>query len=462
VLGLLAGTCCLLTGCIGKPPPMDLWLSQEQRDRLQAMQTKDAAEESRKAPETDEVAWTDKIKWPWEWELFQPKAPPGPADSLVLRGDKLEAGKAVTGKAATDLSGAHVLFRNGDYATAEKIFHRIAGNTKNPPGIAEEARYYEAESLFLQGKWPKAADTYEKMLLDFPSGNYREQAVQRMFTVANYWLDDTRTAMIQTREKNEGQRWIVWPHFFNWHRSKPLLDEEGRALEKLEQVRYNDMTGPLADKALFLLGSVKFFNADYKESDHYFSQLVEMHPNSEFAEQAVELGIISKHLSTGGSDYDGRKVAEARMLVDTALRNYPGLAGKKEEFLTRQLIGITLQQAEKDFKVAEFYRRTGHPGAAWFYYEIVRRRYPLTEFADKATQRMHELRSKLEKQQARSGEPAMPPVAPLGAYPQNLPQERPDLAPPARPQPPVETAPAPRPVPPGMPPEPRPLPLQYR
>src|SRR5262249_8216890 len=160
-------------------------------------------------------------------------------------------------------------------------------------------------------------------LIDFPSGAYREQAVNRMFYIANYWLDDTRQEMLQTREKREGKRWIIWPHYFNWTKSKPFLDEEGRAVEKLEQVRYNDMTGPLADKSLFLLGSVKFFDEDYKEADHYFSQIVEMHPNSEYAEQAVELAIISKHLSTGGSDYDGRKVAEARQLVDTALRNYP-------------------------------------------------------------------------------------------------------------------------------------------
>ena len=62
--------------------------------------------------------------------------------------------------------------------------------------------------------------------------------------------------------------------------------------------------------------------------------------------------------------------------------------------LSRQLVGITLQQAEKDFKTGEFYRRTGHPGSAWFYYELVRMRYPNTKYFDLATQRMHELRAK--------------------------------------------------------------------
>ena len=83
--------------------------------------------------------------------------------------------------------------------------------------------------------------------------------------------------------------------------------------------------------------------------------------------------------------------------MDTALRNYPSLAAQKNAFLQRQLAGINLQQAEKDFKIAEFYRRTGHPGSAYFYYEIVRRRYPGTRFFDDAPVRMQELRDHPEK-----------------------------------------------------------------
>src|SRR5439155_25249444 len=143
--------------------------------------------------------------------------------------------------------------------------------------------------------------------------------------------------MALDKELKEGKRWYVWTNPFHVEGSKPFFDEEGRALEKLEQVRYNDMTGPMADRALFLAGSVKFFREDYREADHYFSQLVEMHPNSPYAAQAIELAIISKHMSTGGSDYDGRKVAEARHLVDTALRSCPELAAKKEDFWQRQL-----------------------------------------------------------------------------------------------------------------------------
>lgn len=65
-------------------------------------------------------------------------------------------------------------------------------------------------------------------------------------------------------------------------------------------------------------------------------------------------------------------------------------------------VGVIIHPAEKDFKMAESYERTGHPCSAYFYYEIVRRRYPGTPFCEKATTRMLELRRDLEKTEERS------------------------------------------------------------
>jgi outer membrane protein assembly factor BamD (BamD/ComL family) len=415
-------------------------------------------------PDKDGLAKKDKeeesgfdlsnLKAPWHWEMFRPKPPKPPEDSLVLRGDSLEAdSSAKYGQAGKELAGAKELFRKGDYDKAAAVFNYLAENKRNPPQLAEEARYYEAESLRLQGKYPKAADTYVKMLNDFPSGAFREQALQHVFDIANYWLDDTRQEMVERREIEENKRWFTTPHFVHWDKTKPLLDEEGRAVEKLEQVRYNDMMGPLADKTLFLLGSVKFFNADYREAEHYFSQLAEMHPNSKLRPQAIELGIIAKNLSTGGPDYDGRKSAEARQLVHTALNNCPELANKRE-FMERQLVSITLQQADKDYRMAEFYRRTGHPEAAYFYYEIVRRRYPGTKYAERAALEMEGLRAKVEKQGSKVTEPR-PGPAPAGPGP--VAPGQPLLQPSStegRQAGQPEMAPAPRPLSPGIGPAP--------
>ncbi len=383
--------------------------------------------------------------------LLPPPAPPPPAESLVLRGDTLSQEKAPEpGSPEARLAGAHELFRRRDYGKAADLFHSLTDKSKYSEAVVIEATFYEAECLRLQGRYPRAADTYSKLIKLAPSNPYREQACQHLFEIANFWLDDTRASMKEAREVKDGKRWTVTPRWVHFDKSKPLLDEEGRAVEKLELVHYTDIKGDLGvgDKALFLCGSVKIFNEDYTEADHFFSQLYEHYPNSPYAAQAVELGIISKHMSTGGSDYDGRKVAEARTMVHAALHTFPELAKEKGEFLSRQLVGITLQQAEKDFKTGEFYRRTGHPGSAWFYYELVRMRYPNTKYFDLATERMHELRGKAEKQ----GKVGLPPVGAPSAGAGGLV--------PGQPLQPLETAPMPRPVesPPEVAPPPRPLP----
>ena len=122
------------------------------------------------------------------WDQFHlftpPPAPPAP-DSYVLGANGLTPDKQVVqSQASKDLAGAHEVFRAGDYSKARDVYHGIAENKKNPVQVAEEARYYEAECLRLQNKFPRACDTYHKVIIDFPSGMYKEQAIQHMFEQA--------------------------------------------------------------------------------------------------------------------------------------------------------------------------------------------------------------------------------------------------------------------------------------
>jgi outer membrane protein assembly factor BamD (BamD/ComL family) len=326
-----------------------------------------------------------------------------PSSKIIPRGSSKTDQDNSPSKVSGKLAEAHEKFRQKEYGRAQDLFSDIAGNKRNSPAVAEEARYYEAECLRLRTRLPAACDTYSRMLKDFPSGAYKEQAVQRMFDIANYWLKDTDAEMAQYKEKLEGKRSVVMPAILKVNlldQTKPTLDAENRALQALEVVHYSDITGPLADKALFLAGYVKFYREDYKEADHYFSQLIEMHKNSSLAPQAVELAIICKSLANGGPDFDARKVAEARQLIDVALKAYPELAKNKNEFLMRSMFSINAQQATKDIHHAEFYERTGHPGSAYFMYEMVRRRYPGTRYSQHAEEQMTRLKNQMEKKKA--------------------------------------------------------------
>ncbi len=304
-------------------------------------------------------------------------------------------------RAAEKMADAERRLEAGEYSAARGVFHDIANNSLNPALMAEKARFLEAECYRQAQKYPDAVDTYHRMLKEHPTGAYREQACQEMFKIADYWLDDTRTE-IQAEQDGENMFQHRMKKFFTYDKTKPTLDREGRAMQALENVHVNDIAGPTADKALFWCGFVNFYRGNYIEADHYFSTLIEFHKDSPLRPKATELAIISKNNSTGGSVYDGQKAAEALQLVNHAEAAMPEFNDpERRDFLTRQKLAVRAQQAEKDFKTAEYHEQTKHPGSAYFCYELVRRRYPGTKYSDLATERMEAIRANAEVEAAK-------------------------------------------------------------
>ncbi|HZV06321.1 MAG TPA: tetratricopeptide repeat protein [Gemmataceae bacterium] len=405
------------------------------------------------------------------WDQFDPfkppPPPPPPVESFVLRNGSLTAERQpVENSVEAELAGAHELFRREEYAKAQRVYHHISKKDKNPASVVQEALYYEAECLRLQGKLPDAADTYANLLKNHTISPFKDLATQHIYEIANYWLADTWEEIRESQERREGKRWVVWPRFVSFDKRKPLLDREGRAVERLKDVStYEGKGGPYADKALYLCGYVAWFNEDFSEADQEFSQLTKTYPESPFAPYAIELAIKAKLMSTGGELYDGRKVADARKLVDEALR-MPEISTEKKENMLKLLACINAHQAEKDYQMAEFWRRTGHPGSAYFYYEIVRRRYPGTDAAQRATNRMMEIYAKMAKDQREKlgpppeggdGRPTelLPPPRRVVNGPESvpMPQQAPgasEMAPMPQKVPAPEAAPPPRPLPPGV------------
>jgi TolA-binding protein len=360
--------------------------------------------------------------WPWSKSSEDPPAaaapapppvPAAPRENIILRTLGLEKDTPADIRAlAEELEGGKRLYQSKEYARAEPIFHRLANLRKGPLNIVEEALYYEADCQRLQNNYRDAEGTYLKYLKEFRTqGQFTDPVLRRLFDIANYWLDDTRKLMTAYEEQREGKRWMVTPvSYFHFSKDKPFFDAEGHALRVLEELRLNDIRGPIGERALFYIATVKFFREDYRDADYYYSQLYEHYPNSQLAPKAIKQAIICKQIMHGGTDYDTRSVEESRKLIDSYQNAYPEWH-KDTDWLKRQLASIHLAQADRDSKVADFYRRTGHPGSAYFYYELVRRRYPNTDYAKKAEERLRELRGLAEAEKIASSRTAPPPNA---------------------------------------------------
>ena len=299
-------------------------------------------------------------------------------------------------EAETKMARGEQLFAAGQYQEAEESFADVADNTYNPVLLAEKARYMEAESLRMQGKLHEAIAHYHRQLQDFPTGPYREPACTHIYDIAYGWLESGTLADIEADLAGESPSFLTQvansvPNPAD--KSRPTIDSEGEALKYLEVAHTHDLTGPTADKALFWCGYVHFYRGRYEDADYFFSQLVEMHKDSVLWEEALKMAVIAKNNSTGGSVYDSSKASEALQLVHHAEAAVPEFNSdaEKSAWLTRQKMAVRLQLAEKDFQMAQYYERTDHPASAYFYYELVTRRYPGTKLAEAAQGRMSAL-----------------------------------------------------------------------
>lgn len=318
-------------------------------------------------------------------------------DGMVLPGEGSER-TMYDDKARRDVEEAKRLYADQKYAEAEKLFNSIAKAKKLTLDVQEDAVFYRGECQRLQANYRDAEGSLKLYIKSFPYGKYTAQANERLFDIANYWLNPTRERMKRAEEAREGKGgYNIFPtSFVHFSRDMPFNDVEGHALGILEEVRLNDIRGKLAERSLFYIATVKFFNAEYREADFYYSQIVDHYPQSDLSAKAMKQSIICKQIANGGTSYDTRLVEKCRQYLEEFHRAYPH---KDTEWIQKQLVSINHQQADRDYNIAEFYRRTGHPGSAYFYYEIVRRAYPNTEYARKAEDHMNALRSRVEADQ---------------------------------------------------------------
>jgi len=293
--------------------------------------------------------------------------------------------------AENKLANAEELWATEQYAEAQKIYGDLADNTYNPAGMTEKARFKEAECLRMRGRLPAAVDTYHRLLQDYPAGIYSEQAATRMYAIAELWMKET---LGDLEDKENGRAKVRLPRMPNFtDRSKPAVDQEGELLKTLENIAVGAPNATVADKAMFWSGFIHFSHGRFEEADHFFSTLVDLYKDSPLRQEAARYAVMAKNNATGGAVYDGQKSAEALQLVHNLEATEPQYVQDKDKsaWLTRQKFAIRIQQAEKDYETAEYYRRTEHPGSAYFYYELVLRRYPGTKFSDLSKARIDEM-----------------------------------------------------------------------
>lgn len=292
------------------------------------------------------------------------------AKEYYRRGDELFRQAALAPKAT----------RTGMFAEAAELFES-AGKEAPGSGLHQDALFMQGESLFFANDLNGARDAFEKLQKDFPRNRHGDRAAARLFSISKYWIDVS---------KSGSDAWYSL-NFFDT--TRPLRDADGHAIRVLDQIRYDDPTGKLADDATMAAAAEHIRNEQYEKADEFLTDLRETFTDSDHLFLAHLLGIRCKLEIYGGPEYSELVLDEADELVRQTRRRFPNelREEKYNQLLARAAAEIAYHKAEKLAFRAKYRERKKEFGAAAQLYRKILRDHPTTPQADRAREVLAEI-----------------------------------------------------------------------
>jgi outer membrane protein assembly factor BamD (BamD/ComL family) len=267
------------------------------------------------------------------------------------------------------------LFQQKKYAEAAEKFATAADRWPDTP-VEEDALFMKAESQFFSDQYSKAHDSYSLMLKKYGNSRHLDTAVQREFAVGRYW----------ERLDAYQHHYTITPNLTD--KSRPMFDTFGYAVAAFQNVRLYDPTGPLADDSIMATAIAYFQRGLYENAAQDFDLLRKEYPNSKFQKDAHLLDLQAKMRVYQGKFYDPTALNEAGEIADQLLAQYNAQLGKEQPHVTRARRQILEEKANRDFAMAQYYENHKYYGSARMYYQDVVQKYPSTEKAKEARERI--------------------------------------------------------------------------
>ena len=270
-------------------------------------------------------------------------------------------------------------YQAGNYETAAARFKSAARKWPDST-IEEDALFMLGECHFFLDRYPKANDTYGRLLKKYTNSRHLDRVVYRQFAMARYWqeLERAKPGTFMTPNLTD--------------RSRPWFDADGEAQATYLAVWQQDPTGPLADDSLMATANAYFVRDRFQDADYYYTLLRKDYPQSEHLMQAYLLGLRSKLRSYQGPMHDSAPLVEAEELVDQMLTQFPYELEEEVERVRQARGEIHEQLAQRDWSMAEYYGGNKYHGAERHYIERILHEYPETSYGQLAEQRLGEIR----------------------------------------------------------------------
>jgi len=303
----------------------------------------------------------------------------------------------VTGREQENIPRAQLLYQQGDalfrqaqsqpkdqakatFKKGAKQFHS-AGEAAPGTALEQDALFMEAESLFFADRLTEAAEVYQKLQKEFPRNRHVDRVGARLFSISRYWIDTT---------KADGSSWFK----LNLSDPKrPRLDTDGHAIRVLDQIRYDDPTGRLADDATMAAAAEYIRQEKFEQADEFLTDLRETFSDSEHLFLAHLLGIRCKLETYAGPAYSGLVLEEAETLVRQTRQRFPDKLTdpKYGDMVARASAEIAYLRAARLVDRADYREKKKEFRAARYYYNQLLQDYADTPQADIARKRLQQI-----------------------------------------------------------------------
>ncbi len=282
---------------------------------------------------------------------------------------------------AKELEGTE---RRDAFRAAAKLYKEAADNWQSSQ-LAQEAMMMQAESYFFAEDYYKAEQGYAALVKEYPRNPYLDTVDARRFEIGDFWL--------RTNAANPKS-------FFNVNftdNKLPWNDTGGHGKRALENVRLDNPIGKLSDDATMRLAVNYYEKEDWEMAATTFAELRMTYPDSEHQFKAQFLELQSLLAAYMGPEYSDLHLIDADKRAKAIVKQFPKEAQAKQLELREAMATIKFLMAEREWHSAEYRYLQGENLACKMYLEQLLEKYPDTQFAEKARDRLKEIDGKPDR-----------------------------------------------------------------
>lgn len=270
-------------------------------------------------------------------------------------------------------NGAIKAFEEADF---DSVVKNSDGLFQNYPLsiLAAETRYMQAISYFNMGELHLADQALTHYLNDYSTLKHFEEAISHKFEIAQRY--------------HEGER----KRLFGGRHSPKWLSGKEDAVRLYDEVITTLPRHDLAAQSMFHKGNLLVSLESYKEAIESYQKLIRRFPKHPLAPESY-LAIGQAYISQCENEFPDPNLIElAELNLRKFTEDFPGESRLAD-------MGDMLQKIKENFaqdlyKNGRYYERKKKEKAAFLYYVSILQKYPTTEHAKKAEQRVAHLKKR--------------------------------------------------------------------